>query len=108
MLVTEGSGASFLFTKRDDYENVHLKAQVRLRAGGNSGLFVRKAFHPLIEQSYQAELFTEPGGERRTGGIAVAARQYLILPTDPPPVGTGSTWSSSSTATSWRRGSTAG
>ncbi|MFO0843473.1 MAG: protein kinase [Gemmataceae bacterium] len=86
LLVCEGGGPSLLFTRRDDFENVTVRARVRLREGGNSGLFVRKAFNPLVNQGYQAEVFTDPDGNRRTGGIVVAGN-YLALPMDPPPVG---------------------
>ncbi len=37
----------YLYTKRDDYADVHVRAEVRVNAAGNSGIYVRTPFGPV-------------------------------------------------------------
>ena len=87
LLVCEGRGPSFLFTKQDDYENVHLRARVRLKPGGNSGLFVRKAFNAQYQDGYQAEVTGESDGSARTGQVSVGGAPLAPPAGSPPPGG---------------------
>jgi uncharacterized protein (TIGR03067 family) len=38
----------YLFSERDDYENFHLRAEIRINGGGDSGVFVRSRPDPLV------------------------------------------------------------
>lgn len=43
-LVGRGSEASHLFTERNDFGDFHLRAEVKINSGGNSGIFLRSPF----------------------------------------------------------------
>jgi hypothetical protein len=49
LLVGKKGRLGYLLTDRDDYENFHLRAEVKLNAGGDSGVFVRARPGPFVE-----------------------------------------------------------
>jgi hypothetical protein len=78
VLVGEGPGGSVLFTERGDFENFVLRAEVRLNAGGDSGLIFRSRFGPgtIPEESYEAQIVNDPApGVLPTGSIYVTSRR---------------------------------
>ena len=76
--VLVGSGGDgYLFSKRDDYENFHLRAEVKINAGGDSGVFFRSRLGPLVEgkrfkghspPGYEAQVCVDASAHR-TGSL---------------------------------------
>jgi uncharacterized protein (TIGR03067 family) len=75
--VLVGSGRpSFLFSERGDYENFHLRAEVKINEGGNSGVFFRAGYELTRKPAwgtntphgYEAEIF-HGGGGAQTGSL---------------------------------------
>jgi serine/threonine protein kinase len=68
LLVAEGRGPSHLYTERDDYADFRLRWEVRLNAGGNSGVELRAPFGPSFPaatprypEGYEASIYHGPG-----------------------------------------------
>src|SRR5262245_59372663 len=52
-----GTGkASHLFTERDDYGDFHLRAEIQINDGGNSGMYFRTKFGPGFPKGYEAQI----------------------------------------------------
>lgn len=52
-----GSGPPIhLFSERDEYENFHLRAEVMINDGGDSGIFFRAPFWPGVLRGYEAQV----------------------------------------------------
>jgi hypothetical protein len=65
-----GSGpASHLFTKRDDYTDFHLRAEVSINDKGNSGMYFRTKFGPGFPKGYEAQINSTHGDPIRTGSL---------------------------------------
>ena len=72
ILVGNGPSVSHLFTDRDDFTDVHVKADARINAAGNSGIYVRTnyglaspAVNPKFPSGYEAQIC--PAGQRGNG-----------------------------------------
>jgi serine/threonine protein kinase len=52
---------SHLYTDRGDYENFHIRAEVRINDGGNSGLYFRSSFGPEFDVARLAPPGAPPG-----------------------------------------------
>lgn len=69
---------SHLFSLRDDYANFHLRAEVKVNLGGDSGIMFRTPFKLTqgmpgnygIPNCYEVELHENRSFKRRTGSIA--------------------------------------
>ncbi len=78
---------SHLFSQRDDYANFHLRAEVKVNLGGDSGIMFRTPFKLMqgmpgnygIPDCYEVELHENRSLSRRTGSISRS-------PGDAPPV----------------------
>jgi uncharacterized protein (TIGR03067 family) len=80
LLVGKPGRIGYLLSERGDYENFHLRAEVKLNAGGDSGLFVRTMVGPFIEgkkpeyvgkkspPGYEAQICNDASG-LRTGSL---------------------------------------
>ena len=65
-----GSGPrSHLFSPRDDYENLELRAKVRINSGGNSGMYFRTAFGPGWPAGYEAQVNSTHQDPVKTGSL---------------------------------------
>jgi serine/threonine protein kinase len=78
ILIGSGPAASYLYTNRDDYRNVHLRAQARINTGGNSGVYARASFGPTVPTKkpvrpagYQGRINTTHNHPDRIGGLFV-------------------------------------
>jgi hypothetical protein len=84
---------SHLFTERDDYEDFHLLAEVKINAQGNSGIFFRAPFDVSWQfqypRAYEAQIlngvqYSRPGvlEEYLTGSLYGLARfnKHVVLP----------------------------
>lgn len=75
--VLRGSGpTSFLATERDTFANFHVRAELRINAGGDSGLYFRTAFPGANQQppnirarGYEAQVLGLTGVGSGTGAI---------------------------------------
>ncbi|MBO0698526.1 MAG: DUF1080 domain-containing protein, partial [Zavarzinella sp.] len=71
-LVGSGAAVSHLYTRRDDYRDVHVKIRAMVRDGGPSGVLVRSGFGPSAGRSdpdaYRALIYTGPEA-MKTGGL---------------------------------------
>ena len=74
VLVGRGT-KSHLFTTRDDYTDVHVKARVRINDRGNSGVYVRVARgtspYPI---GYEGQINATGGDPNKTGSLYVPLR----------------------------------
>jgi serine/threonine protein kinase len=80
---------SHLFSQRDDFADFHLRVEVKINLGGDSGILFRAPFEMAqrrtandfgIHTCYEAELQKHQNVTRRTGSIS-------ITPADAPPIG---------------------
>jgi serine/threonine protein kinase len=75
LLVGRG-GLSYLYSKREDLQNVHVRVKARISTGGNSGVFVRSTYgiKPGSNAPNGYEAAIEDGhGEVGTGGLYAIA-----------------------------------
>jgi uncharacterized protein (TIGR03067 family) len=79
LLVGKSGRLGYLFSERGDYANFRLRAKVKLNAGGDSGIFVRSEFGPMVEgkakyvdkkspPGYEAQICNDASGHR-TGSL---------------------------------------
>lgn len=74
---------SHLFTERGDFENFHLRAEVKLNAGADSGILFRMTFPPAPDPAYEANI-RFGNDANRTGSIW--AQGEWLAPTIEDPV----------------------
>jgi serine/threonine protein kinase len=75
-LLVGRSGLSYLYSKREDLQNVHVRVRARVSTGGNSGVFVRSTYgiKPGSNAPNGYEAAIEDGhGEVGTGGLYAIA-----------------------------------
>src|SRR5262245_7258607 len=81
-----GSGpASHLFTERGDFGDIHLKAEVQINDGGNSGMYFRTQFGPGFPKGYEAQVNSTHADPVKTGslygfGEKATVRKILVKP----------------------------
>jgi formylglycine-generating enzyme required for sulfatase activity len=77
-ILTGSTRQSYLFTERGDYKNFHLRAEVNLNAGGDSGIRFRAPFalrkgagawQVSPAGGYEAEISNSPTNPIRTGSV---------------------------------------
>jgi hypothetical protein len=81
--VIVGSGpASHLFTDRDDFTDIHLKARVSINDGGNSGMYFRTAFKGGFPPGYEAQINSTHRDPVKTGSLYnfVPVKEILVKP----------------------------
>jgi hypothetical protein len=65
-----GSGPrSHLFTRRGDYRDFHLRAEVKINDRGNSGLYFRSPFGPNWPLGYEAQINVTHNDPIKTGSL---------------------------------------
>ena len=71
----KGSGpAGHLFSERGDYENFHLKFEVKINDKGNSGQYFRATFAKAFPPGYEAQINSTHGDKVRTGSLYADGR----------------------------------
>lgn len=78
-----GSGpASHLFTERGDFTDLHLKAEVSINEGGNSGMYFRTQFGPGFPKGYEAQINSTHRDPVKTGSLYnfVPVKDILVKP----------------------------
>jgi len=80
-----GSGpASYLFSKRGDYQNFRFRVEVQINDHGNSGQFFRTQFGPGFPKGYEAQINSTHGDPVKTGSLhgfeETAVREMLVPP----------------------------
>jgi serine/threonine protein kinase len=76
MLVGSGPALSYLYTVRDDFQDVHVRVEARISDRGNSGVFVRAPFgpslpanNPVLPLGYEAQINSTHRDARKTGSL---------------------------------------
>ena len=70
-----GTGpAGHLFSERGDYENFHLRFEVKINDKGNSGQYFRATFAKAFPPGYEAQINSTHGDRVRTGSLYADAR----------------------------------
>jgi len=60
---------SYLYTNRDDFGNFHLRAQVKVNADGNSGIYFRAGNPVVVIGDYEAQITNNPSQDHKTGSL---------------------------------------
>lgn len=64
------SGArSHLFSERGDFVDFHLRAEIKINDGGNSGQYFRADFGPGFPKGYEAQINSTHGDTLKTGSL---------------------------------------
>ena len=69
VLVSGGDKASHLFTDRGDFTDFHVRAEVMINEGGNSGLYFRTQFGPGFPKGYEAQINSTHRDPIKTGSL---------------------------------------
>jgi serine/threonine protein kinase len=76
VLIGSGPATSHLYSSRGNYKNFHLRVEARINDGGNSGLYFRAAFGPILPpnnprflQGYEAQINATHGDPKKTGSL---------------------------------------
>jgi tRNA A-37 threonylcarbamoyl transferase component Bud32 len=60
---------SYLFSEQGNFGNVHVRAEVKINDGGNSGLFFRAPYAPGVPHGYEAQIDSTHRDPVRTGSL---------------------------------------
>ena len=78
--LTCGGVTDYLYSQRDDYENFHLRAECRINATGNSGLYFRAAKPVVGIGDYEAQITFRPE-QQRLGSLYGLAQPSSVTAT---------------------------
>lgn len=91
ILTASGADTTHLFSDREDFRNVYVRARLRVSRDSNGGIFVRSTFGPKppapLPQGYEARVF---GNKVNSGTLRCYAPNQIVFPTPKPiqqPVG---------------------
>jgi serine/threonine protein kinase len=83
-LVGRGDVAHHLFSERGDYDNFHLRAEVKVTGQGNSGIYFRSNFDVdrggRYPTSYEAIILHNLSTSSKTGGLHLHGKENAIPP----------------------------
>jgi WD40 repeat protein len=84
VLVGSGPAASYLFSDRGNFTNFHLRAEVRINDGGNSGIYGRSTFGaaPTLD-GYEAQINSTGRDSNRTGSLYKAGGAVYTVASSP-------------------------
>ncbi len=68
-VLTSSGPPSHLFTERGDFRDFHVRAEVKINDGGNSGLFFRGSFIPGLPTGYEAQINATDRDPVKTGSL---------------------------------------
>jgi len=68
-VIAGGGPMTHLFTDRDDFADVHIRAEVKIGDKGNSGLFFRAGLRPGVPKGYEAQINATHSDRVKTGSI---------------------------------------
>jgi hypothetical protein len=79
-LLKGSTGKSHLFYKKREFTDLEFKADIKLAAGSNSGMYFRTAFGPGFPKGYEAQVNNSHKDPKRTGTLYnfVAVSEQLI------------------------------
>jgi serine/threonine protein kinase len=83
VLIGSGQTASHLYTERGDYKNFHLRAEVRINQGGDSGICFRTPLGPQVS-GIEAQIVYAHDGRGNTGSLYVAGKGLVAHVTQAP------------------------
>ena len=90
--LTGPDSKSYLYSERGDYRDFHLRLEVRIAEGGNSGVYIRAPFGPVMPEAnkmwpdgYEATISTPP---LHTGALLRATKAGDEVLQDQPPYDT--------------------
>jgi serine/threonine protein kinase len=69
VLYGSGPASSYLYSKRADFKDFHLIAEVRINDRGNSGIFFRSEFAEPFPRGFEAQINSTHGDPVRTGSL---------------------------------------
>jgi hypothetical protein len=92
ILIGRGPARSHLYTVRDDYKDFHLRVEVRINEGGNSGLHFRAGYgpswpagRPQYPMGYEAQVDNTASRKGLTGSLFVGANGSPVVSINDPP-----------------------
>jgi formylglycine-generating enzyme required for sulfatase activity len=89
--LVSGGPPGYLFSNRSDYRDFHLRAQVRINSGGNSGILIRTTANSGSEcPGYEAQICADVTGQIKTGSIFKGLQWQPVQTFDRTPVPAGS------------------
>lgn len=68
-VIVSSGPASHLFTERGDFTNFHLRAEISINEGGNSGMYFRTKFGPSFPKGYEAQVNSTHRDPLKTGSL---------------------------------------
>lgn len=80
VLVSSGPNVSHLYSARDDFKDFHLRAEMRINNGGNSGIMFRSPFGPTIVANKKPTWvagYSAKFDSRRFGGLLIDTNPEL-------------------------------
>ena len=86
ILHSEG-GITHLFSPIGDYRNFRVRAEVKINANGNSGLYFRAIKGPGFPGGYEAQINSAAADPARTGSLYISGRRdpIAVSPSPVPP-----------------------
>jgi serine/threonine protein kinase len=93
VLIGAGPAVSHLYTERGDLENFHLRVEVRIEQGSNSGIAFRSHFGPDVRRSpgdtpiypagYGVQINCTNGFWRKTGSLSLDGYDLVVVRESP-------------------------
>ena len=81
--MTCSGGQSHLYTDRDTFGDFHLRAEARINAQGNSGIYFRTGKPLQFIGDYEAQITNNPGQGYKTGSLyGLVQIKELLVPAD--------------------------
>lgn len=85
VLIASGAGTTHLFTDREDFRNVYVRASTRVSRDSNGGIFVRSSYGAKppapLPHGYEARVF---GNKVNSGTLRCYAPNQIIFPSPKP------------------------
>lgn len=81
--ITASGPLDFLYSERDDFGDFHLRAEVKINANGNSGIYFRANKPAVLVGDYEAQITNEAGQPQKTGSLyGLAIVKDILVPAD--------------------------
>jgi len=85
ILIGSGPAASYLYTNRGDFKNLHLRVEARINDVSNSGVYLRAPFgpqlptkKPALPMGYQGQMNCTPRNPNEIGSLFVAGEGTVV------------------------------
>jgi hypothetical protein len=83
--VVPGKSDQELYTIRDDFADFHLRAEVKINDGGNSGIWFRVPSGGWQQDSYEAQINSTDADPIKTGSLWQLGAAYAVVKSPIPP-----------------------